>query len=442
MPNRNVKSFLREGSFKKTAPTRGENSEIWHNSTMPEEKWKSVAEAREFILARTVPVSGAENATLRGALGRVLAEDVAAPFDVPGFDNSAMDGYACRAADLSDSAETVLRETGCALAGAPSAADAGENQCVRITTGAPVPKSADIIVPLEETRAENGDIFIAAARRKKGAHIRAAGEDLRRGETALAAGTLCGPAEIGMLGSLGMASVKIKRKVRAAFFSTGDELKQQGEELRPGEIYDSNRHTLFSMLARMNMETLDLGAAADSPESVAEIMDAAAENADVVFAAGGASVGEADFIRPALASRGEVLFWKVAMRPGRPLAYGKLGEADFFGLPGNPVSVMVCFYQFARAALWKRAGRCGDLTPPSFSAAAAAPFKKSPGRTEYQRGILRPANGGWEVFPTGDQGSGILSSMARANCFVVLEEGRGAVSAGETVSVQLFEGLV
>ena len=410
---------------------------------MSKQKWKSVEEAREFILARTFPVKGEEQLPLRDALGRVLAADIAAPFDVPGFDNSAMDGYACRIADLAEKSESALREIGCAFAGAPRPSPIGENQCVRIMTGAQIPQGADVVVPQEETRADGKTIFIAAAARKKGAHIRLSGEDLRQSETALSAGALCGPAEIGLLGSLGLAEVKVKRKVRAAFFSTGDELKSLGDSLRPGEVYDSNRHTIFAMLRRMNAVPLDLGAVPDSPEKLAQTMDAAMACADVVIASGGASVGEADFIRPVLAARGETLFWKVAMRPGRPLAYGKLGDADFFGLPGNPVSVMVCFYQFVRAALWKRAGRAGDFTPPQFFANAAAPFKKSPGRAEYQRGILRAAaNGGWEVFPTGDQGSGILSSMARANCFVVLEEPRGAVSAGEKVSVQLFEGLV
>ncbi len=410
---------------------------------MPKQKWKSVEEAREIILSQVVPVRETERVSLRGALGRILAADVAAPFNVPGFDNSAMDGYACRAADLSENSETALRESGRVFAGANSPAAAGENECVRIMTGARIPAGADIVVPQEETRAENGNIFIAAAARKKGIHIRRAGEDLRADETALAAGTLLGAAEIGLLASLGMAEVAVKRKVRAAFFSTGDELKSLGDALRLGEIYDSNRHTIFAMLKRMNIAALDLGAVADSPEELARTMDAAKACADVVIATGGASVGEADFIRPVLAERGEVLFWKVAMRPGRPLAYGKLGGADFFGLPGNPVSVMVCFYQFVRAALWKRAGRAGDFLPPQFFAAAAAPFKKSPGRTEYQRGILRARpGGGWEVHPTGGQGSGILSSMVRANCFVVLEEPRGAVAAGETVAVQLFEGLV
>lgn len=407
------------------------------------EKWKSVREAREFILSRVFPVEGTVRAPLREALGRVLAADVIAPFDVPGFDNSAMDGYACRTADLSATKEISLQITGRAFAGAPCAATAGDKECVRIMTGAHIPAGADIVIPQEETRAGENTAIILPGIRKAGTHIRRAGEDLRRGNTALAAGVLCRPAEIGLLGSTGVTEVAVKRRLRVAFFSTGDELKSPGEALAPGEVYDSNRHTIFAMLARMQMDGLDLGVVPDSPDALAATMDAAMRDADVVIASGGASVGEADFIRPALAARGEVLFWKVAMRPGRPLAFGKLGTVDFFGLPGNPVSVMVCFYQFVQAALWKRAGRTDYAPPPLFFASAAQALKKSPGREEYQRGILQiGADGDYEVSPTGDQGSGILSSVTRANCFIVLEESRPAVAAGERVRVQMFEGLV
>ena len=411
---------------------------------MTNEKWKSVREARELILSRIVPVAAKTRAPLRDVLGRVLAEDIAAPFNVPGFDNSAMDGYACRIADLSADKNVSLRIAGRAFAGAPSDCAIANGECVRIMTGARVPAGADIVVPQEESCGEKDGIAeIAPAVRRTGTHIRLAGEDLRCGEIALAAGTFCAPAEIGLLGSLGITETAVYRRVRVAYFSTGDELKSPGDSLAPGEVYDSNRHAIFAMLARMGADGLDLGVVRDSPEMLAAAMDAATENADVVIASGGASVGEADFIRPVLAERGEVVFWKVAMRPGRPLAFGKLGEADFFGLPGNPVSVMVCFYQFVQAALWKRAGRKAYSPPPMLEAVALCAFKKSAGREEYQRGVLRPAaGGGYEVSPTGDQGSGILSSMTRANCFIVLEESRGAVAAGEKVCVQMFEGLV
>ena len=235
---------------------------------------------------------------------------------------------------------------------------------------------------------------------------------------------------------------RARRRVRVAFFSTGDEVKTAGMTLQSGEVYDSNRHSIYAMLRRMHVDAMDLGVVPDNPEVLSETMDIAMSQADVIIASGGASVGEADFIRPVLAQRGETVFWKVSMRPGRPLAYGRLGDSDFFGLPGNPVSVMVCFYQFVRPALWKRAGRIDSDMPPLFSAVVAAPLKKSPGREEYQRGILSVVDGVLRVSPTGEQGSGILSSMTRANCFIVLEESRGAVSEGETVQVQIFEGLV
>ena len=410
---------------------------------MAKSVWKSVEEAREFILSRIVAVGESERTPLRDALGRVLAEDVAAPFDVPGFDNSAMDGHACRIADLPDSpsaAARPLREVGAAFAGRPCDSAVGEGECARIMTGARIPQGADIVIPQEEIDSADGKVVVAFGKRKAGMHIRLAGEDLREGEVALSAGKLCMPADIGLLGSLGKTEVVVKRRLRVAFFSTGDELKSPGEPLLPGEIYDSNRHTIFAMLRRMGAETMDLGTVGDCPRALSAVMDAA-QGADAAIASGGASVGEADFIRPALAERGEVLFWKVAMRPGRPLAYGKLGTTDFFGLPGNPVSVMVCFYQFAQAALWKRAGRTDYIAPPLFTAKASAPIRKSPGRAEYQRGILRQEEGEWRVSPTGDQGSGILSSMTRANCFIVLEESRGNVAAGEEVQVQLFDAI-
>ena len=406
------------------------------------EKWKSVLEARELILSQISPVSGAAQVPLRDALGRILSEDVIAPFDVPGFDNSAMDGYACRFADLSDQTETELQVAGRAFAGAPFDGEIGAGQCVRIMTGARIPEGVDIVVPQEEARAEEDKAHIASGKRKAGMHIRRAGEDLRSKEAALSAGVLCTPAQVGLLGSIGATEVRVRRKLRVAFFSTGDELKTPGDTLLPGEIYDSNRHTIFAMLSRMGVEPLDLGVVADCPDQLAQTMDFAMHNADAVIASGGASVGEADYIRPVLAQRGEVLFWKVAMRPGRPLAYGKLGSADFFGLPGNPVSVMVCFYQFVQPALWRLAGRIGYDIAPMFRATAAASLKKSPGREEYQRGILSRTANGWEVSPTGDQGSGILSSMTRADCFIVLEESQGPVSQGEQVWVQVFEGLM
>ena len=278
--------------------------------------------------------------------------------------------------------------------------------------------------------------------RRAGAHIRLAGEDLQAGAVALARGQLCLPAHIGLLASLGLQTARVYRPLRVAFFSTGDEVRAGGEALGGGDVYDSNRHTLRAMLQRMAFEAIDVGIVPDDKTRLRKALQTAA-SADAIITSGGASVGEADHIRAVLNECGEAKFWKVAMRPGRPLTYGKVGNADFFGLPGNPVSVMVCFYQFVQAALWKRAGRVGASAAPLFFAKAAAPLRKARGRVEYQRGILSAgANGEWQVSPTGDQGSGILSSMARANCFIVLPAECEGVAAGEQTQVQLFEGLV
>jgi len=246
-----------------------------------------------------------------------------------------------------------------------------------------------------------------------------------------------------MLASLGINEVGVYRKLRVAFFSTGDELRSVGQPLGPGEIYDSNRYTLYGMLTRLNCDIVDMGVVPDVPEALERAFATAAHNADVVITSGGVSVGEADFVKQLLDKLGEVLFWKIAMKPGRPLAYGKIGDAHFFGLPGNPVSVMVTFYEFVRDALHVLQGRANVTPMPMFKATLAAPIRKAPGRTEFQRGILAPdGSGGWQVRTTGDQGSGILSSMSQANCFIVLGADTGNVQAGEAVDVQLLEGLI
>jgi molybdopterin molybdotransferase len=403
-----------------------------------------VAKARALIASFLAPVTALERVHVRSALGRVLAEDIVSPLAVPGHDNSAMDGYAVRFADLRPDGETVLKRVGESFAGKPWSGAIGAGECVRIFTGGVMPQGADSVVMQERAQEDAGGVHIAAgAIAKAGTNRRFAGEDLRQGQTVFRSGQRLRPAELGMIASLGIGEVSVYRKLRVAFFSTGDELKSVGTALSAGEIYDSNRYTLHGMLTRLNCEVIDMGVVADVPAALERAFATAAQAADVVITSGGVSVGEADYVKALLDKLGEVLFWKIAMKPGRPLAYGKIGSAHFFGLPGNPVSVMVTFYEFVRDALLVLQGQRDIQPAPTFKVPLAAAVKKTPGRTEFQRGILTPdGGGGWTVRTTGDQGSGILSSMSQANCFIVLDSATGNVAAGELVDVQLFEGLV
>ena len=401
-----------------------------------------VDKAREHIRAFLSPVTAVERLHIRAALGRVLAEDVVSPVDVPQHDNSAMDGYAVRFDDLKPEGEAILKVIGTSFAGKPFAGMLSAGQAVRIMTGAVIPSGADSVVPQERAKA-SGDRVAVASLPKKGTNLRRAGEDLRKGEPALKRGQLLRPAEIGMTASLGIGEVSAYRKLRVAFFSTGDELAPIGQPLAPGQIYDSNRYTLFGMLTRLGCEVLDMGVIRDKPEDVEQAFLQAAETADVVMTSGGVSVGEADYVKQILDKLGQVLFWKIAMKPGRPLAYGKIGTAHFFGLPGNPVAVMVTFYQFVRDALLLLQGQTRVAPLPTLKVTCTSPIKKSPGRTEFQRGILsQGTDGQWTVRTTGDQGSGILSSMSQADCFIILPTDQGNIAAGAVVDVQMLEGLI
>jgi molybdopterin molybdotransferase len=399
-----------------------------------------VERARRFIVERLEPVADTERLPILQSLDRVLAADVISPMNVPGHDNSAMDGYVLRHADLATSGATTLEVVGTAYAGKPFAGDIGAGQCVRIMTGAPIPAACDCVVMQENVIAAGGRATVGPGHRV-GQSIRRAGEDLAQGGTALAAGRLLRPSDLGLLASLGIGEVEVRRKLRVAIFSTGDELVPVGQPLGDGQVHDSNRYSLHGLLARLGCEVLDLGLVRDDPAALEAALREAASRADAVITSGGVSVGEADFTRQVMARLGTVLFWKIAMKPGRPLAYGEIGDAQFFGLPGNPVSVMVTFYQFVRDALLRLQGRSSEPLP-TFVVRCVAPLKKAPGRTEFQRGVLHLEGGEWVVAPTGEQGSGILSSMSRANCFIVLEQARGRVDAGESVSVQPFDGII
>lgn len=420
----------------KATITQASCADDYDPNSMPVEK------ARAFIHRFLEPLTTTLRVPIRSALGRVLAEDVVSPVDVPSHRNSAMDGWAMRGEDLAADAETALEEIGSAFAGRPFAGTVGPGQCVRIMTGGVVPVGADTVVMQERARADGKRITFGAGNRP-GQNVREAGEDLKRGSGALAKGRILRPADLGLLASLGIGEVGVYRPLRVAFFSTGDELKTVGATLAEGEIYDSNRYTIHGMLSRLGCEVLDLGVVADDPALLERAFREAAANADVVITSGGVSVGEADFVKGLLARLGEVVFWKIAMKPGRPLAYGKLGGAHFFGLPGNPVSVMVTFYQFVREALLRLMGADPVVPPPTFPAQCVAKLRKAPGRTEFQRGILaRGPDGAWTVRPTGEQGSGILKSMSEADCFIILGDAVGNVEPGTTVEVQSLEGLV
>ena len=407
-----------------------------------------VAQAREFI-ARLVPrVQAIEMLALRSALGRVLARDIVSAIDVPANDNSAMDGYALRGAELAADAATSFQVAGSTgFAGQALRRDSvGAGQCARIMTGAVMPAGLDTVVPQEFVKLSGDRIEVPPGIVRSGENRRLAGEDLARGETALAGGRVLRPADLGLIASLGVCEVAVRRRLRVAFFSTGNELRSLGEPLDPGCVYDSNRYTLWGMLQRLGVEVLDLGVVRDDPAALEAAFRAAADAADAVITSGGVSVGEADHTKAVMAALGDVLFWRIAMRPGRPMAIGRIGGAHgpaiLFGLPGNPVAVMVTFYALVRDALLAMSGAAPEAIP-TLRAASVTAIRKKPGRTEYQRGVVtRADSGGWQVRVSGAQGSGILRSMSEANGLVVLRHEQGDVAAGEPVDVLPFDGVV
>ncbi|MGC9185157.1 MAG: gephyrin-like molybdotransferase Glp [Thiomonas sp.] len=402
--------------------------------------------ALAVMQASVQPVSAVERVAVRAALGRVLAQDVVSPIDVPAHDNSAMDGYALRGDDLAAQGDTVLAVAGRGLAGHAYAGDVAPGSALRIMTGAIMPAGCDTVVPQEFCRVEGDTVTIPQGVVRTGDNRRLRGEDLARGKTALPAGKLLRPADLGLIASLGMAEVSVRRRLRVAFFSSGDELRSVGQPLDAGCVYDSNRYTLWGMLERLGCEVIDLGVVPDNPQAVEAALRTATECADVVITSGGVSVGEADYLRSTLSRMGEVVFWRIAMRPGRPLAFGQLRSdghsAWLFGLPGNPVAVMVTFYAFVRPALL----HCMGASPqpqPMLRAVSAQTLRKKPGRTEYQRGLLSPLpDGRWQVSAIGNQGSGVLSSMSQAHGLIVLHHDQTTAQAGDLVDVLLFEGLV
>ena len=401
----------------------------------------SVTEARARILGAISPVTLTERLAIRQCLDRVLAEPVTSAINVPGNTNSAMDGYAINGADLAVDGSATLHLAGQAFAGHPFAGNVDRGQCIRIMTGAPMPPGTDTVVMQEHSAADGNRISFTPGQRS-GQNVRQAGEDVARGQVVLDAGRRVTAADLGLLASLGNAELAVYRRPRVAFFSTGDELRSIGQPLAEGEIYDSNRYSLYGMLTRLGVEIRDLGVVPDDPTALEAALSQAAADCDVVITTGGVSVGEADFIKGLLERLGEMQLWKIAMKPGRPLTFGRIGNAAYFGLPGNPVAVMVTFYQFVQPALRRLAGE--TVTEPLVvNAVCDEALRKRPGRSEYLRGQLSVApDGQLHVSRTGSQGSGILTSMSRANCFIVLPDECGGVAVGGAVQVQPFAGLI
>lgn len=406
-----------------------------------------VAQAQQIIRDFVLPLHAVEKVAIRSALDRVLAADIVSPINVPAHDNSAMDGFAFSGAELAGEAPLSLKVVGTSYAGRAYDGPVGVGECVRIMTGAVMPEGCDTVVPQEFTsQSDTSSVMLPPNVVRPGDNRRLAGEDLAAGQPALARGKIMRPADLGLLASLGVAEVPVQRRLRVAFFSTGDELRSIGEPLDEGCVYDSNRYTLYGMLRRLGCDIIDMGVVADDPAALEAAFRSACENADAIITSGGVSVGAADYTKQMMAQLGDVTFWKIGMRPGRPMAFGKIHSAGhsayLFGLPGNPVAVMVTFYFFARGALLHMMG--AQVPPlPLFSVRSQAPIRKKPGRTEYQRGILSvAADGSREVRITGAQGSGILRSMSEANCMVVLEHEQGNVQAGDMVNVLPFEGLL
>jgi len=438
------------------APAAPPLEELLRRTAGYDPKALPVARAQAIMEGFVTPIGGTEHAGIRDCLGRILADDVVSPLDVPPHDNSAMDGYAVRGGDLRLDSPTRLTVVGTSFAGTPFTGGLDAGQAVRIMTGGVMPAGADTVVMQEvvqevvpqvvrtTTGGEPGEArsVIIPPGQQTGQHRRHRGEDLARGKPALLAGKRLAPADLGLAASLGLTVLPVRRRLKVAVLSTGDELLRAGDPPVEGKVYDSNRYTLHAMLTRLGVEPLDMGIVPDRRDALEEALLEASRHADAVISSGGVSVGEADFTREVMARVGDVCFWTVAMRPGRPMAFGRIGEAYYFGLPGNPVAVMVTFYFFVRAALERLMGAVPS-PPATVRARSLSAVRKKVGRTEYQRAVLsRGDDGSTQARITGSQGSGVLRSMSEADCMMVLGHEQGDVAAGDWVDVIPFNGLI
>lgn len=402
----------------------------------------SVDEARTRVQQQLTPVSVHEKLAIRESLHRVLSRDIKSGINVPGHTNSAMDGYAVRGDDLPKTGSAALKVVATIMAGKPTETIIGVKECARIMTGGKLPGGTDTII-MQEHVDRNGDTIQIKPHHQRGQNVRQAGEDIAIGQTILKPGKRLTPADLGLLASLGIPELYVYRRIRVAFFSTGDELQSVGQPLAEGQIYDSNRYTLYGMLTRFGAEIIDMGDIADEATPIRSAFQLAASHADVLITSGGVSVGDADYVKSTLEQLGKVDFWKIAMKPGKPLAFGKVDKCWFFGLPGNPVSAMVTFYQIVLPALQRLAGQTVDTSLLTMKLPCRTIIRKRPGRIEYQRGIiLKDGRGELMVESTGSQSSGVLSSMSSANCFIVLPLENAGVEPGSIVTVQPFGGLI
>ncbi|MDQ7744328.1 molybdopterin molybdotransferase MoeA [Hydrogenophaga pseudoflava] len=404
------------------------------------------ADVNEFLARLVTPVVETEACSVFDALGRVLAEDVVSPISVPPHDNSAMDGFAFDGSQLQAGQPLALRCLGTAFAGQAWSGQANAGDCVKIMTGAIMPTGTDTVVPVEFVKFEGDMVTVPADVVRRGDNRRLLGEDLMAGRPALTQGQSLGPAALGLIASLGLPTVPVFRRLKVAYFSTGDEILSLGEAPREGAVYDSNRYTVFGLLSRMGIEVVDMGVIRDEPAALEAAFRRAASEADAIITSGGVSMGEADHTKAMMKQLGDVAFWRIAMRPGRPMAVGRIvqdGQSSvLFGLPGNPVAVMVTFLAFVRPALQRMMG--AQVTEPILlKAHSAEALRKKPGRTEYQRGVVtREADGTLRVRTTGNQGSGVLRSMVEGNGLIVLHHDQGHVAVGDPVDVMMFDGVI
>ena len=406
----------------------------------------SLQEALDKMLTQTAPLTSTQTEwlPLTESAGRITATPVSSPVFVPPFDNSAMDGYAIRSADFHPDA--IFPVAGKAFAGAPFTAEWPAGSAIRIMTGAPVPAGADVVIMQEEAETRDAGVRFTAEI-QPGQNIRLIGDDIREGQEVLAAGVRLGASQLPLLASLGVEKVEVNRRLKVAVFSTGDELQPVGTPLKEGQIYDTNRFAVHLMLDKLGCEVLDLGIIRDDPEALRQAFKQADEFADLVISSGGVSVGEADYTKTMLEEIGTIGFWKLAIKPGKPFAFGKLNNAWFCGLPGNPVSAALTFYQLVQPLIAKLSAQSDWSLPPRLRAKAATPFKKTPGRLDFQRAVFSYQQddnglGELEARTTGAQGSHVFSSYSLANCFVVLERERGDVAVGEWVEVEPFNALL